>query len=391
MSQSLRIIVTGLIAQYPLGGVAWFHIQYLQGLAQLGHDVYYLEDSGQWPYNPTADGLVEDAAFNVTYLGDVMNRFGFRDKWAYRFPWQSQWYGQSDSERKALIKSADVLINVSGALERPQDYREIPRLVYIDTDPVFTQVKLARGQEDFRRLIGAHDMHFSYGERIAADASHHVPSTGIEWLPTRSPIVLSEWHPSSPYRDVYTTVMNWTSHNSVTYEGQTYGQKASEFKRFIDLPSLVKPAVLELAIGSGKNERTPYDLLAHKGWRLVDPAQVCPDIDSFRSYTETSKGEWSVAKGGYVLGQSGWFSERSARYLAAGRPVILQETGYSSVLPVGSGLLAFTTVEEAAEAVNEVESDYDRHAKAARDIAEEYFDAAKIMSDLLNHVYHEES
>lgn len=389
-SQSLRIIVTGLIAQYPLGGVAWFHIQYLAGLAQLGHDVYYLEDSGQWPYNPTADGLVEDPTFNVTYLAEVMDRFGFRDRWAYRFPWQSQWFGLSDAQREALIQSADLLINVSGALERPQDYREVPRLAYIDTDPVFTQVKLARGQEDFRKLVAAHDVHFSYGECIGNRLPHRVPDSGIRWKPTRAPVVLSEWNPSTPYRDVYTTVMNWTSHNSVTFEGETYGQKAAEFKHFIDLPNLVRPTILELAIGSGKNERTPYDLLRHKGWQVVDPAQVCPDIDSFREYTERSKGEWGVAKSGYVLGQSGWFSERSARYLAAGRPVMLQDTGFSTVLPVGEGLLAFTTLEEAAAAVHEVEGNYFRHAKAAREMAEQYFDAAKIMPNLIEETFHQD-
>jgi hypothetical protein len=391
MLSQLRIIVTGLIAQYPLGGVTWFHIQYLLGLSRLGHDVYYLEDSGQWPYNPLEDGLIEDPTFNVDYLAEVMSRFGLEDKWAYRFPWESQWFGLTDEERTNVIESADLLINVSGTLERPQDYRQIPRLAYIDTDPVFTQVKLARGQEDFRKLVDAHDVHFSYGERIGGESSHNVPATGHAWIPTRPPVVLSEWNPSAPHREVYTTVMNWTSHNSVSYNGQTYAQKDVEFRRFIELPQMVAPTVLELAIGSGKNQRTPYDLLTYKGWRLVDPTQVCPDLDSFRRYTESSKGEWSVAKNGYVLGQSGWFSERSARYLAAGRPVMLQETGYSSVLPVGEGLLAFTTLEEAASAVDDIEGDYSRHAKAAREIAEECFDAEAILASLLEETFHGES
>jgi hypothetical protein len=210
--------------------------------------------------------------------------------------------------------------------------------------------------------------------------------------------MLSEWDPSAPYRDVYTTVMNWTSHNSVNYNGQTYGQKDVEFRRFIELPHMVAPTVLELAIGSGKNQRTPYDLLAYKGWHLVDPAQVCPDLDSFREYTESSKGEWSVAKNGYVLGQSGWFSERSARYLAAGRPVMLQDTGYSSILdtgyssilPVGEGLLAFTTAEEAAAAVQEIETNYAHHAKTAREIAEAYFDASTVLARLIEDAFREE-
>jgi hypothetical protein len=379
MAENLRIIVTGQMAQYPLGGVTWFYLQYVLGLARLGHDVYYFEDSGQWPYNPTEQALPEDCGFNVEYLAGVLSRFGLGDKWAYRFLWQSQWFGLSEAKRKEVIESADLLINVSGTLERPQDYRKVRRLAYVDTDPVFTQVKLARGQKDFRKWVDAHDVQFSYGEC----ASPAVPDTGHRWRATRVPIVLCEWHSGAPRRDVFTTIMNWTSHNSVTYHGQTYGQKDVEFKRFLDLPGRVAPTVLELAIGPGHGQRTPYDLLRHKGWRLVDPADVCPDLDSLRTYTESSMAEWSIAKNGYVAGQSGWFSERSARYLAAGRPVVVQDTGFSSVLPVGAGILPFRTCEEAVDGIRQVESDYERHSKAARAIAEEYFDSAKIMGRLV--------
>ena len=380
MNSKLRIIVTGQIAQYPLGGVTWFYLQYVLGLARLGHDVYYVEDSGQWPYNPINQELPEDCTFNVEYLADVMSRFGLENRWAYRFPWQSQWFGLSESERKAVIQSSDLLINVSGTLQRPQNYRQTRRLAYIDTDPVFTQAKLARGQMDFRREVDAHDVHFSYGERCRST----MPATGHDWRPTRPPIVVSEWRPSAPRREVFTTVMNWTSHNSVTYGGETYGQKDVEFKRFLELPSMVAPSVLELAIGPGKTKHTPYALLTYKGWRLVDPAKVCPDLDSYRTYTESSKAEWSVAKNGYVKGQSGWFSERSARYLAAGRPVVVQDTGFSTVLPVGEGILPFKTLEEAAASICEVEGDYERHSKAARLIAEEYFDSNKVLTDLID-------
>ncbi len=380
MTSSLRIIVTGLIAQYPLGGVTWDYVQYVLGLARLGHDVYYLEDSGQWPYNPLEGGVDKECAYNVNYLAGVMSRFGLANKWAYRFPWQSQWFGLPDEERRAVIESADLLINISGTLQRPEDYRQVCRMVYIDSDPVFTQVKLARGQADFRKLIDTHDVHFSFGERFCAT----VPATGHHWHPTRQPIVLSEWRSSVPQRDVFTTVMNWTSYNCVTYGGQTYGQKDVEFKRFLELPGMVAPTVLEIAVNEGKTRRTPHSLLTYKGWRVVDPAAVCPDLDSYRGYIESSKAEWSVAKNGYVLGQSGWFSCRSACYLAAGRPVIVQDTGFTAVLPVGEGILPFTTVEEAVAAIHEVEGNYAWHAKSARAIAEEYFDSDKVLSRLIN-------
>ncbi len=273
-----------------------------------------------------------------------------------------------------------MLVNVSGTLERPANYRKIRRRVYVDTDPVFTQVKLARGQDDFRKLVDAHDVHFTYGERD----SDAVPATGHRWLKTRAPVVLSEWRTAQPFRDVFTTVMNWSSYNSVEYRGVRYGQKDEEFRAYLDLPSLVAPTVLEVAMGSGKIESTPRALLEQKGWKLVEPNQVCPDLDSFRTYTESSKAEWGVAKNGYVRGQSGWFSERTARYLAAGRPVVVQDTGFSDVLPVGEGILPFRTLEESVRGIREVERNYDRHSRAARAIAEEYFDSDKVLARLLD-------
>ena len=380
MSSKLRVIVTGLIAQYPLGGVTWDYLQYVLGLSQLGHDVYYLEDTGLWPFNPQEGGVAKDCSFNVDYLASVMDRFGLQDKWLYRFPWQNQWYGLSEQKRKELIKTADLLINVSGTLANPEEYRSAKRLVYIDSDPVFTQVKLARGQVDFQRMVDIHDVQFSFGECL----SDKVPETGHIWRPTRQPVVLAEWHPSVEHRNVFTTVMNWTSYKPVTFDGQTYGQKDVEFERFMELPGRVPGTQLEIAINAGKTRRTPRDRLKRSGWSVVDPDRVCPDTESYRDYIESSKAEWSAAKNGYVVGQAGWFSCRSACYLAAGRPVVAQDTGYGCVLPVGEGLLAFNTLEEALEAIQDVEQHYDRHAEAARAIADSYFDSDKILTRLVD-------
>ena len=380
MSSKLRVIVTGLIAQYPLGGVTWDYLQYVLGLSQLGHDVYYLEDTGLWPFNPQEGGVAKDCSFNVDYLASVMDRFGLQDKWLYRFPWQNQWYGLSEQKRKELIKTADLLINVSGTLANPEEYRSAKRLVYIDSDPVFTQVKLARGQVDFQRMVDIHDVQFSFGECL----SDKVPETGHVWRPTRQPVVLAEWHPSVEHRNVFTTVMNWTSYKPVTFGGRTYGQKDVEFERFMELPGRVPGTELEIAINAGKTRRTPRDRLKRSGWSVVDPDRVCPDTESYRDYIESSKAEWSAAKNGYVVGQAGWFSCRSACYLAAGRPVVAQDTGYGCVLPVGEGLLAFNTLEEALEAIQDVEQHYDRHAEAARAIADSYFDSDKILTRLVD-------
>lgn len=379
---SLRIIVSGLIGQYPLGGVTWDYFQYVLGLHQLGHDVYYIEDTGIWPYAPSEDGTVKDCKYNVDYLAGLFERFGMADRWAYCFAWQREWFGLDEAKRKEVIATADLVLNVSGMLEKPENYRGAGRLVYIDSDPTFTQVKLAKGYDYFHKLIAGHDVTFSFGEALSQESSN-TPHTDHEWLPTRQPMVMSEWPVGREPRPVYTTVMNWSAYKPIVYEGRTFGQKDLEFAKFTDLPKRIAPVQIELAANAGKGHKLPKELLIHRGWRLVDPNEVCPDLDSYRDYITSSKGEWSVAKSGYVEGQSGWFSCRSTCYLAAGRPVIVQDTGFSQVLPVGQGLLPFRDLDGAVAAVEAVEADYATHCEAARGLAEDWFDSAKVLTSLI--------
>jgi hypothetical protein len=406
-TQSLRIVVTGLIAQHPsLGGVAWDYVQYPLGLHRLGHDVYYIEDSGEWPY--TTDGgasgqdwIAYDCSPNVAHLKEVMERFGLSERWAYRFPIKPRWFGMPHAKRREVLRSADLLINVSGSLEQPGDYRNIRRLAYLDSDPVFTQIKLAlpQGHLKFRKRVDLHDIHFSFGECL----STAVPSTPYTWRPTRQPIVVSEWSSPAPFRPVYSTIMSWTSYKPLRFEGRLYAQKDYEFRRFVSLASLVAPVPVEIAMhgtrhatwqslageGSPAGDRPgadgfdPRQFLRAAGWRVVDAREVAGGLDSYRSYVLSSKGEWSVAKNGYVEGRPGWFSCRSGCYLAAGRPVIVQDTGFVSVLPTGVGVLSFSTTDEAAEAIRRVESNYHQHAQAAREIAEAYFAADLVLSRLI--------
>src|SRR3990172_7895470 len=234
---SLRIVVTGLITQHPhLGGMTWHYLQYAVGLARLGHDVYYVEDSGEVPYNLGApasgtEWIAKDWASNVAYLAKIMARFGLEDRWAYRYPRTSEWLGLSEGRRRDVLRSADLLINVSGTLEHPDRYRQIPRLVYVDTDPVVTHAKFAAGVRHFRARVDAHDVHFSFGERLTAA----VPPTGHRWRPTRQPILLSEWKSSAASRDAFTTVMSWTSYAPLRHGGRVYGQKDGGFARFLRL------------------------------------------------------------------------------------------------------------------------------------------------------------
>lgn len=388
VSGRLRVVVSGLIGQYPIGGVAWDYAQYLLGLRALGHDVVYLEDSEQWPYDARAGVFGRAADTNAAHVARVMEHFGLGDRWAYRFPGGSlatgevfpeRWFGLSDERRRALLRDADLLINVSSGVGDLARYRALARRVYVDTDPVFTQIRAIR-DPSFRAHLDAHDLHWTYGECLSAA----VPDTGHCWRPMRKPIALDQWRPDAARRDVFTTVMNWTSYGDVEWEGRAFGQKDTEFPAYLDLPARVSPIALELAIGSGKTRRAPRDLLERHGWRLVDPMRVCPDLASYRRYIESSAAEWTVAKGGYVEGRSGWFSGRSACYLAAGRPVVVQDTGFAAGIPVGEGVLAFASPEQAAEQIREVAGDWKRHAKAARAIAEAYFDARALVSRILD-------
>ena len=383
-TERLRVVVSGLIAQYPLGGVAWDYVQYAAGLARLGHDVTYVEDTGLWPYNPDEGGVSETCDANVRHLGDVMRRFGLDGRWAYRFPWGPRWFGLSEDAVRRAVRDADLVVNVSGTLASPEQYRPARgRLVYIDSDPGFTQAKLLRGQQDFRSVVDAHDVHFTFGETLA---SSPLPATGHRWRATRQPVLLSEWDGDfeDVRRDVFTTVMNWTSYKPIEVGDLRLGQKDEELTRFLELPAAVSPERLELAVAAGKTRRTPRSLLARRGWSLVDPDAVCGSLDDYRRYLAASTAECSVAKGGYVAARTGWFSCRSACYLAAGRPVVVQETGFSSVIPSGEGVVAFSTFPEAVEAVREVSARYRRHARAARELAAAYFDSDRVPTALVD-------
>jgi hypothetical protein len=382
----LRIVVTGLIGQHPLGGVTWDYLQYVLGLRQLGHDVFYLEDTGAWPYNANGTGgtewVVQDCSANVRHLRSIMRRFGLDDRWMYRCPIGPTWSGLSERRRNDVLETADLLLNVSGSLAHPKRYRSVRRLVYIDSDPVFTQVRIAGGERRLRERVDLHDVHFSFGERLGPA----VPSTGHTWLPTRQPVVLSEWRMLGRGRDAFTTVMNWAGDKLVSFDGRKYGQKNMEVVRFLDVPALVAPTKLELALRRVRRRKKPVAPVARlerSGFRVVDPHRACAGLDGYRDYVQTSKGEWSVAKNGYVVGRPGWFSCRSACYLAAGRPVVVQDTGFGDVLPTGAGLLAFETSAEAAEGVREVVGDYSRHRRAAREIAEAYFASGDVLSHLV--------
>jgi len=376
----MRIIVTGLVGQYAFGGVAWDYLQYVAGFHQLGHDVVYLEDTEIWPYDPINNTISADCSYNVRYLGDVMNRLGLGDRWIYRNAADGKTYGASMD----CCRDADVFLNVSGCGWPRPEYMAIPKTIFIDSDPMFTQVGLALGMKDVIERIGAHKYHFTFAENIHA-SDCRVPHGGLRWRTTRQPVVLDWWQPTPATGPAFTTVMNWVSYKPSEYAGETWGQKDGQFLKFIELPQRVAQP-FEIAMGRGQGEKRPTEFILSKGWKLVEPDKVLPDPWTYRDYLRNSRGEWSVAKEGYVKSRSGWFSCRSACYLALGRPCVLQDTGWSAHYPTGSGLFAFQTLDEAVAGITAINADYNRHAAGARAVAEEMFDARKVLGKLLEEI-----
>ncbi len=379
----MRIVVTGLLGQYAFGGVTWDYIQYLLGFRALGHDVWYLEDSGAWPYDPVLQTYTDDCSYNVGYLRGMMAEFDLGDRWIYRNGADGKFHGAGEGAARALIKNGDLLVNVSSA-GWLKDYEiGVKHQMFIDGDPMFCQVSLLDPKHaDYSARVRAHDSHFTFGLNVGGPGCL-APETGIRWKKTVQPIMLDEW----PLRDDdapdrFTTVMNWSSYAPVEWQGQRYGQKDLEFEHFKTLPGLT-PQRLEMAMGKGIGSHRPTEELRALGWIIHEAGEVLPDHRSYREFLRTSKAEWSVAKHGYVAGRTGWFSCRTACYLALGRPAVVQETGWSDYIPAGDGLLAFTTPEEAVAAIADINEHYAEHQAAARALAEQYFEAKKVCADLL--------
>ena len=381
----MRIIVTGLVGQYAFGGVAWDYLQFVEGFRQLGHDVFYLEDTEMWPYDPIQNTISADCGYNVNYLRGVMEKLGLADRWIYRSAPDASYHGHTEAEAKEICATAEFFLNVSGCGWLRPEYVAIPCKVFLDSDPMFTQVVLASGRQDVIERIRAHDRHFTFAENIGAPDCR-VPDAGFHWIPTRQPIVLDWWEAGvATPRDVFTTVMNWVSYKSCEYHGETWGQKDIEFLKFVDLPQKTAQK-FEIAMGMGPGMKRPTEMLQQQGWQIVEPAEHLPDPWAYREYLRHSKGEWSVAKEGYVKSRSGWFSCRSACYLALGRPCALQDTGWSNVYPTGHGLFAFRTLDEALAAINAINTDYAAHSRAARALAEQMFDARKVLGAMLERI-----
>jgi hypothetical protein len=377
----------------PFAGVAWQVLQYIEGFRRLGHDVFYLEDTQRWPYDPVAETVTDDAGPAIAYVATLMERCQLSGAWAYRDVAQrGALHGASEKALKQRLSECDVLVNISGVTVLREDHLRVPVRAYVETDPVLPQIEVAQGRQFTIDFLAAHTHHFTYGENFGAPDCQ-VPIERFDYLPTRPPVVLGWWagDPSQPTADVvatagrgrpFTTVANWrqTSKDTVWNGRKLTWSKDVQFMQMLPLASRVD-VPLELALATDDAE-VPARLRA-AGWRVRSAGPLSKDLDAYRDYIRSSAGEFSVAKEQYALLRSGWFSDRTACYLAAGRPAVVQDTGFGCALPTGEGLFAFSTIDEAVAAFEAIQSNYRRHVRASRAIAAAFFRAEDVLGRML--------
>src|ERR1043166_6778342 len=380
-----KIVLLGMMTKIPVPGVVWQNIHYLIGFERLGYDAYYVEQHARTPSmfmeTEQSDGSGKAAAF----LSGVMDRFGLGDRWCYHALHENgHYFGLSKAQLQALFDSAELIINLHGGTEPLPEHVASGRLIYIQTDPVQLEIELHKNRQRTIDFLAPHVAFFTFGENLSNPDCRLPVSERFEFVPTRQPVVLDFWATSDSARaEHFTTVGTWRQPwRKVWYQGRKYAwTKDLEFLKFIDLPRRTAQT-FELAMGGMTPEAKTE--LENNGWRVRD-AMTFPDAETYRAYIQDSRGEFTVAKEQNVELRSGWVSDTSRTYLAAGRPVITQETGFSNILPTGGGLFGFRTMDEILAAIERINSDYESHRRAAAQIARDYFSHDVVLSGILAH------
>jgi hypothetical protein len=381
-----RIVVMGFMGSVPIAGVIWQHIHYIVGLQRLGHDVYYIEDSARIPYNAQTFDTSNDYSYAAQILAQLANEFGFEHRWAFcaRYLPEKPTAGLRLTKIQQLYIEADAILNVCGSQEFNEDLRKSNSVLYIESDPGVEQIKVDKRVQSTVDYLKQHRALFTFGENIGTKR-FPVPLHNLKWLPTRQPVVTDFWKtirvPAAAA--VFTSIANWSTSGlkDIEWRGEKYlWSKSREFLRFVKAPNK-SGEPFELATDI-KDEKTRSKFL-QQGWRFRGPHEMSVNYWQYRDYIRRSKGEFTVAKDQYVRLHTGWFSDRSACYLAAGRPVITQETGFSSHYGKDGGLFGFKSLGDIAEAVREINADYKKHSRAAREVACEVFEAEKVTGQIL--------
>ena len=366
-----RVTIGGAVAQRPgNGGHAAVFVQWLRGFRRLGWDVLFVDrvEPGQ------------DARAQERWLADVFQSAGLEGRWAALTP-EGETLGRPRSEVLDHVRGSELLLNVMGYVDDDELLAAAPRRVFLDIDPGFPHMWRALGLHD---AFTGHDDFVTVGGRVG-EPECDVPDCGLRWIPTLPPVDTDWWPAAEPPADgAFTSIATWRGpFGPIDYEGRRYGLRVHEFRRFVDLPARSEHR-FEVALNIDDGDEADRDKLLEAGWRLVDPRDVASGLDAYRAYIERSRAELMVAKNMYVDTRSGWFSDRSACYLAAGRPVLAQDTGLDGILPTGEGLLTFSDLDEALAGAEAIAADPSRHGRAARAIAEEHLDAPVVIERLLS-------
>jgi len=380
--QSLNIIISGMVAGVPgQGGAVWAVLQYVLGLRLLGHQVHLIEPLRADAIEPS-DAPFEHSV-NATYFQRLVSKFELGKTATLLNTDSGETIGLAYADLVRLTQSCDVFINISGLLQDEELTGHIPLRVYLDLDPAFTQLWSEVQGID---LGFAGHSHFVTIGMALGQPGCPVPTCGLSWIKTLQPIVLAHWPVAREIKyDGLTTIANWRGYGSIEFNGLFYGQKAHSLRPFFSLPRQTDEKFL-LALAIHKDEQSDLRELALNDWQLLDPLTIADTPENFRSFIQHSKAEFGFAKSGYVISRCGWFSDRSICYLASGRPVIAQDTGFSDFLPMGKGLFSYETVNDVLSGIDELNSNYSLHAKIARELAEDYFESGLILTKLLESI-----
>jgi hypothetical protein len=381
---TVQVVVSGAIAnKHRNGGEAWVRLSWVRGLERLGCRVFFVEqiDPAVCVGDDGSPAPFERSA-NRAYFEAVMAEFGLSDRSALILGDGEQVAGADMAGLEQIAGEADLLANISGHLRHERLLARFRRRAFVDLDPGFTQIWHHQGAKGLG--LEGHDVYFTVGENIGREGCD-IPTDDIAWLPLPPPVVLDQWPVTAggdPTR--FTTVGGWRgAFGRVEYDGRSLGLKVHEFRKVIELPQQV-PLTFELALDIHAGDFRDRESLEAHGWHLVDPIRLAGGPGAFRSYVQGSGSEFSVAQGIYVETNSGWFSDRTVRYLASGKPALVQDTGFSTNYPVGEGLVAFRTPAEAAAGAESIADDYETHSAAARRLAEEHFDSDRVLARFLD-------
>jgi hypothetical protein len=377
----MRILVGGVLSLSPFApGTAWHHVHYADGFRRLGHDVYYVEHvQPSWCTDAEGRPCPFGRSANRELFRAVVEHFGFGERACQIYNQGEEDFGLPLGELLAAARGADLLVNISGEVKLDPILDGVKRRVYVDEDPVYTQLWYAEYGKGLN--LARHDVFFSQGLSMGTTETP-IPDGGIDWHPLPPLVVLERWPFSiDPSCRRFTTIASWGGFGDLCYRGEWYASKYQEFQRFAELPRKVGQE-LEIALRRHSEDDPRVRLLVANGWALTEGSRIS-DLAGYQAYIARSRAEIGIAKNAYVKARSGWLGDRAGHYLASGKPVLAQSTGFERHLPTGRGLLAFGTLEEAVAGIESINSDYEAHCRAARDLAEEYLEAGKVLTRML--------